>query len=124
MERVTTIYSSVSLASDGTVADITAAPIRDGRLSIHAVIHNGAGIAPTDSPVGVWELWVSSDNVTFYQLTSAAIVSALAPIAAVGDTLVSEWVIFENTPGKYLKLRYNQTSGGLTSGVALIHISS
>ena len=125
MERITTIYTDVSLAVDGTLADFKAAEIRDGRVSIHVVVHNGAGIAPTDAPVGVWELWTSVDNVTYYQLTSAAIVSALAPLAAIGNTLVSEWVVFENMAGKYLKVRYNQTSGSAVAGLeGLVHIAS
>ncbi len=126
MERISTVYTDVSLAADGTIADFRAAPVRDGRVSIHVVVHvsGNTASAPTDTPVGVWELWVSVDGTTYYQLTSAAIVSALAPLAATGNNLISEWVVFENTPGKYLKVRYNQTSGGLTTGRALVHIAS
>ena len=125
MERIRTTYSSVLLAADGTVADIASFPIRQGgEVSIYCAIDNGAGIAPTDTPVGVWELWVSANGTDFYQITSAAIVAELALIAPNGNNLVSAWAVFANVPGYLAKIRYNATSGGATSARATLHIAS
>jgi hypothetical protein len=116
--------TALSLAADTTLAATRSVVMQDGHLSIHVSIDNGAGIAPTDTPVGVWELYTSGDGINFYRLTNAAIVAELALIAPNGNNLVNAWAVFSNVPGTAAKLLYNQTSGGGTSAVATIDITT
>lgn len=113
------------LSADDVVANLTGLPIRyQGYVSIQVFIDNGAGIAPTDSPVGVWELYVSTDGIKYTRLTNSLVDTELAKIAATGNNLIDTFAMFTGVPGTWLKLRYNQTSGGATSARADVYIAT
>ena len=124
-------FNNATIAADMVVANLQAVSVRyGGHVSIQCRIDNGAGAAPSDTPAGVWELWCSSDGVTFTQYTNSAIVTELAKIAPNGNNLVEAWAVFEpgNTPGGIpgtsFKLRYNATSGGAGNSRATVHITT
>lgn len=87
----------------------------DGRLDIQVVVDNGAGIAPTDTPAGTWQLWCSSDpdGQIWSRVTSAE--TELAKVAPVGNTLVSAYAVLEDVPGTQFRLLYVRTGGGATA---------
>jgi hypothetical protein len=117
-----TIHSAIALNADQVVADC--APINigpNGVLWLQCLIDNGAGGNPSDSPIGVWELYFAdSPTGRFSIVTAAEIVTELAKIAAVGNTAVDAWVKFKGLPRGYAKIRYNQTSGGSGSSRATV----
>jgi hypothetical protein len=123
-DRNTLVFSAL-LAADAVVADVPVITLqKGGHLGIHVTIDNGAGSAPADSPVGVWELWLSVDGTNFYQYTTAAIVTELALVATNLNNLVSAWSVFANIPGAFAKVRYKRTSGGGTSARAVVHLAA
>ncbi len=122
--RTTTKYRAVSLAATTTLAGTTAVELREnGHLSINASIYSGAGIAPVDTPVGVWQLWFSGDGTNYDLLSTAATVAELALIAPNGNNLVDAWAVFSNAPGKFVKVLYIRSSGGATAK-ANLHITT
>ena len=125
-ERINTpYYYNNSLAADGVVASLGFVRLRyEGNIDIQCVIDNGSGGAPSDSPVGVWELWCSGDGTTFSPYTTSAIVTELAKIAPNGNNVVSAYAVIPGVPGLYVKLRYNQTSGGGTNAKATVNITA
>lgn len=103
--------TGLTLAADEVLASTSAVKLRDlGTLQVQAVIDNGAGIAPTSTPVGTWELYGSADGVNFSRDLDAT--AELAKIAAQGNVLVSSWAKFVNAPGIWVKLVYKRGSGG------------
>jgi len=125
MNEPRSITRTATLAADETVANLPAVALQiGGHLDIHVSIDNGAGIAPTDTPVGVWELWCSSNGVDFYLYNPAAVISELALIAPNGNNLVDAWAVFANVPGTAVKVRYNASSGGATSARAILQITT
>lgn len=88
---------------------------KGGEFNAQVLIDNGSGSAPTDNPVGSWQLWSSANGQDFSQVTSPAIDAELAKIAPAGNTLVSKWAVFTNVPGTEAKLLYVATSGGATT---------
>lgn len=126
-ERLVSQYYSnaAALASDGVVASLGTVSVNyAGHVSIQCRIDNGAGAAPTDTPVGVWELWVSNNGNDYIQFTNALVVAELAKIAPNGNNLVEAWAVFDGMPGTSFKLRYNATSGGAGNSRATVRISS
>lgn len=113
--RVTLLSASEVLAN---VPFVSLYP--NGELSAHVVIDNGAGGAPSDSPVGTWELWTSGDGVNYEQQVDPAITSELAKIAAVGNAKVTKSANFVGVPGVAAKLVYVRGSGGASSARATI----
>jgi len=106
--------TGVSLAADEVIASTPYVSIKHGgTLSIQCVIHGAAlADAPSNTPVGVFELYTSADGVE-YSLVSEAI-TTLPAIAPNGNNRVSAWANFSNTPGVRAKVRYKRTSGGAT----------
>jgi hypothetical protein len=105
--------TAVTLAADEVVADLPYVSLRfGGFLAIQGIIHNVSGLAnaPTDTPVGVFELWASADDTNYSLVPDAAV--KLANIAPNGNNVVSSWAVFENAPGTRIKVRWNNTSGG------------
>lgn len=118
-------FNDEALSADHVVADLESIEIRySGFLSIQCYIDNGSGAAPTDSPVGVWELYVSSDGTLFTRWVTSAVTNELALIAPNGNNVVDALAVFQNVPGRYVKLRYNRTSGGGTDAKATVHLSA
>jgi len=87
----------------------------DGRLDIQMNIDNGAGLAPTDTPAGSWQLWCTSDpeGALWSRVTSAD--EELKKIAPNGNALVSAYAVLEDVPGTSFKLLYVRTGGGAAS---------
>lgn len=118
-------YFQASMSSDGVLANLTPLSIRyGGYASIQVLIDNGAGGAPTDNPVGVWELYSSTDGSRFAPVTGTAVTSELAKIAPNGNNVVNTFAIFDKFPGRFLKLRYNQTSGGTGNSRMTVDITT
>jgi uncharacterized protein YmfQ (DUF2313 family) len=113
-ERVTTTWFDRAVMSVSTVNTNTGyVAIRySGYVSIHVVIDDGAGNAPTDAPTGTFEIWSSSDGITFTQYVNGVVTAEMSKIAAVGNALVGNFAIFDGMPGQFLKVRYNRVSGG------------
>jgi len=120
------IARTAQLSATETVANLPAAALQTGgHVDVHVSIDNGTvGVAPTDTPVGVWELWCSSNGTDFYQYAPAELVDQLALIAPNGNNLVDAWAVFSNLPGTAVKVRYNATSGGELGSRAVLHITT
>jgi len=118
-------YNASPLSASGVVADLAAVSIRyAGHVSIQCKIAKADGSAPTDTPVGVWELWVAADGQNFEQFTNAAIVNELAKIAPNGNNVVKAFAVFDGMPGTSFKVRYNRSSGGGTDATTTVHITT
>lgn len=121
----TQLSRNITLDADETLANVPAIPLQvGGELGVHVYITNGAGIAPTDSPVGVWEIYLSCDGQNYYRYASTAITAELANCAATGNNLINAWSVFSQLPGTSAKVIYNATSGGLTSATAFVQLSA
>lgn len=96
----------------------------DGRLDLQVVVDNGAGIAPTDTPAGTWQLWCSSDpkREVWSRVTDAE--TTLAKVAPNGNNLVSAYAVLEDVPGTAFKLLYVRSSGGQTSARARVFVTT
>ena len=90
-----------------------------GELNVQCLIDNGAGLAPTDTPVGVWQLWTDYGGGVFTRQTSTAIDAELAKIAPNGNNLVNAAATFPPVPGTNAVLVYVRTSGGATARAIL-----
>lgn len=122
-------FNNHVLNADMVVADLAAVELKyGGYLSIQCRIDNGAGGAPTDTVVGIWELWVSSDGETFTQWDPAAVTTELGRIAGTGNNLIEEVASFPigtlAVPGQYVKVRWNLTSGGAGNSRATMHLTT
>jgi hypothetical protein len=107
-------YADFTLGASQAESAVQAVALaEDGRLDIQVVIDNGAGAAPTDTPVGTWKLFSSADGSTYSHVLDAD--ETLAKIAPSGNVLVSRWVMLEDVPGTSCKLVYTRTSGGAAS---------
>jgi hypothetical protein len=114
--RRNTKFPDITLGASQDISTVKSTSLgSDGRLDVQVVIDNGAGVAPTDTPAGAWQLWSSSDpdGVLWSRVTSAD--TELAKIAPSGNTLVSAYAVLEDVPGTSFKLVYARTSGGATS---------
>lgn len=80
----------------------------DGFLSLRCTIDNGSGGPPTDAPVGFWELY-AGDGDSYTLVVAAA--TELAKIHPTGVKL-SAVAIFEDVPGRLVKVPYLRSSGG------------
>lgn len=85
---------------------------RSVRLTFTASITNGAGAAPTSTPVGTWTLFFSHDGVEYFQISTADVAAELAFIAAAGNTLVRKAAIIHDPPGRWIRASYTRGSGG------------
>lgn len=94
-----------------------------GYLGIQAQIDNGAGGAPSDAPVGTWELWVASDGRTYGQLATQLATAQLANIASNGNNVVRSFAVFRGVPGTHAKIRYKRTSGGGGNSRAMLIVT-
>lgn len=124
-------FNEVSLGASTVLADRAAVELKySGLLSIQAHIHNGSGSASSDTPVGVWRLYVSSDGELFTAWPNAsaaeytAVTAQLDLVNPNGNAVVNEVAVIENVPGKYVKLAYVRSSGGGTDAVATVHLST
>lgn len=122
----TEYHNGLDLGASVTAASITAlVELKyQGFLSVQVVIDNGAGAAPSDTPVGLWTLWASTDGVDFSQLDAAAVTTELAVIAPNGNNVVSECAVFQNCPGRYVKVAYARTSGGGGNTDCHVHLTT
>lgn len=103
--------SSSPLASDAVLADIEAISIRfGGYVSIQCKIDDGSGGAPSDTPVGAWELYSSVDGINYSKVSAAD--AELAKIAPNGNNVVEAFALLSGVPGTSIKIAYNRTSGG------------
>jgi hypothetical protein len=117
-------FDNVALAASTVLADTSEIAIgAEGYVAIQVLIDNGAGGAPTDTPVGVWELHASGDGKRFTPVAYANLTTELARIAPNGNNLVDAWAIITGLPGCAIKLRYLRTSGGGTNARATVHVS-
>lgn len=93
-----------------------------GNLWVQALIDNGTkDVAPTDLPMGTWQLWLSaSESVGFTRFTLAESGNfSLAGLAAVGNTLVNAMANFIDVPAGFGRLVYARASGGTASRATL-----
>ena len=93
-----------------------------GQLSVHCVIDGGSsGVAPSDSPVGAWQLYLAGDEAAPYIRCKAAEHGrlSLADIAPSGNALVNAFANFAHVPLARCKLIYQRTSGGTTARATL-----
>lgn len=109
------IHNQVFLSTDQSLSDcppINVGP--SGILWFQCLIDNGAGGAPSDLPLGVWEFYFADSSTgRFSIVTDSEIVAELAKIAPTGNNAkVDAWVRFSGLPRGFAKLLYNQTSGG------------
>ncbi|HMJ16585.1 MAG TPA: hypothetical protein VK524_34460 [Polyangiaceae bacterium] len=95
-----------------------------GHVSIVMEISNGAGIAPTDTPLGTWVYETSIDGTKWIPETDTAITTPIGTLAAVGNTLVSKVAKLSNVGGKWGRLRYVYTSGGAVSAKVSAAVST
>jgi hypothetical protein len=119
------VFDLLSLAASSTVAstpEISIGP--EGYVALQVFIDNGAGAAPSDTPVGVFELHCSGDGTRYTPRTNAAIVAELALVAPNGNNVVDAWAVIPGVPGTTVKLRYVRTSGGGTDARATVHAST
>lgn len=89
-----------------------------GYLSIDVFVDNGtSNQAPTDNPVGVWQLWIATGSGPFSQLVDDAgeIAGKLAKLSPNANNVVAGRAVFSNVPGTVAKLLYVRTSGGATA---------
>lgn len=122
MPRTTvTMLNRASLATDSDTEALANTPwievFEGGELSISCVIDNGAGAAPTDTPIGVWELYCAPTSATegFVPVVVEQLTAALGRIAPNGNVRIRGWVILRGVPGKFAKVRYKALSGGASS---------
>jgi uncharacterized protein YmfQ (DUF2313 family) len=114
-----------AMSADFVLADVAPVEIKySGFLSLQTIIDNGAGAAPTDTPVGVFEVWISSDGTDYTHWDPSATTTELARIAPNGNNVVNEVAVLTSVPGQYAKVLYNQTSGGGTDAKVTMHISA
>jgi hypothetical protein len=114
-----------TMAADDVVANLGSVSIRyQGFVSFQVYVDNGSAAAPSDSGIGVWELYYSTDGVRFSRLSNALVDAELAKIAVLSNTLVDATAIFTGVPGKFIKLRYNQTSGGAGNSRCDVYITT
>jgi hypothetical protein len=110
--------SDLTLALDVAVGEA-------GYVALQVLIDNGAGAAPSDAPIGVWELHCSAGpGVRFTPVTGTVVTAELAKIAATGSALVDAWAILIGVPGSRCKFKYKRTSGGAGNSRATIDVSS
>lgn len=99
-----------------------------GHVSFQVTIDNGAGGNPSDTPVGSWKIYATSDGVNFTEVKDASgdteIADELAKIAPNGNTAVSAYAIFDNFPGTAGKIAYVRSSGGGTDASARVCVTS
>lgn len=102
----------------GASTDNDAVPVlrvdrEDRYLAVQVIIDNAANNgAPTDTPMGTIELWSrSAKEVEWSLVDEKCVTDELARVAAVGNTRISKWAVFEGVPGEAV-FRYNRTSGG------------
>jgi hypothetical protein len=105
---------------------ITIRPL--GELAIQCQIDSGVGTAPTgsapsDTPVGTFQLWAAAGTADFTRLTSTAIDAELAKLAPNGNNLVNAIAIFKGVPGHSAKIIYVYGSGGAASRCRLTFAS-
>lgn len=108
------IHNAIALGADQALSDCPAINVGpSGILWFQCLIDNGIGGAPTDAPIGVWELYFA-DSVggRFSIVTDSEIVAELAKVSAAGNAVVDGWVRFSGLPRGLAKLLYNKTSGG------------
>ena len=119
-ERTSQLWKNqATLSASDTVANLPSVPVRyEGYVSIQALVASATSIAtatpaaPSDAPLGTWELYFSGDGALFTRLNRSDIDAELAKIKPAGSVLVNDAAIFTGFPGKFLKLRYNRASGG------------
>lgn len=119
-------YFQAPMNADGVVADLASIPVRYGGLvAIQALIDNGSGGAPTDSVAGVFEIYFSTEGTRFTRATDAAIDAELLKIAALGNNaIVNRFAIFDRVPGRFMKLRWNNTGGGAGNSRMTVDITT
>lgn len=119
-------HNEINLGADVTEAAITElVELKyQGFLSAQCIIDNGAGAAPSDTPIGVWRLYGSVDGETFTEIVSSDITTELALIAPNGNNVVGAWAVFTNVPGRYVKLAYDRTSGGGGNSSCTVHLTT
>jgi hypothetical protein len=99
-----------------------------GELSIQCLIDNGVGTAatasaPSDTPVGTFQLWVAAGQADYVRLTSTAIDAELAKLAPNGNNLVNAMAVFKGVPGHSAKIVYVYGSGGAATRCRLYFAS-
>jgi uncharacterized protein YmfQ (DUF2313 family) len=109
---------ALSAHIDGAPFDIRYA----GHVSIVAEITNGLGAAPTDTPVGAWELHVSGDGTNWVKDTEASYVTELAKIAPNGNNIVRAVSKLTNVGTMFGRFRYQRTSGGAVDAKVTAHV--
>ncbi|MDB4989907.1 MAG: hypothetical protein JWN04_5085 [Myxococcaceae bacterium] len=74
-------------------------------------VDDGAGGAPSDSPVGTWQLQRSLDGgVTWFRVLDAD--ADLSKAATTGNKVANGMVIFNGLQGENWRLAYVRASGG------------
>jgi uncharacterized protein YmfQ (DUF2313 family) len=86
-----------------------------GHVSFVLEISNGSGGAPSDTPVGAWVYETSIDGVKWIAETDTAITTPVATLNPNGNNIVSKVAKLPAVGGKWGRLRYAYTSGGLTN---------
>lgn len=113
--HVTYYNAANALGASATLSTLPTIEVRySGYLSIQCTIDNGAGAAPSDAPVGVWELYSSADGTSFTRVgaSDSGLAAELAKVAPNGNNLVDAFAVLDALPGRFIKVRYNRTSGG------------
>lgn len=87
----------------------------DFRWTLGINIDNGAGAAPSDAPVGTWQLQIYLGGSQWFRVFDAD--AQLAMLAPSGNAVVNGAITFRGVPGKQHRLAYVRTSGGGSSSI-------
>jgi hypothetical protein len=105
------VMTTNNLGATFTTGAISISP--DTREVLLAVdITNGAGIAPTSTPVGAWTAEWSWDGVLWFLLDDADVATQLGKLAPNGNNIVRRSAKFYGLPGSLLRLTFTRSSGG------------
>lgn len=117
--------TTITLAADSSLdatPEITVGP--QGFVAFQVLVDNGAGAAPSDTPIGTWLLHASAGTRFTPIANIPDLTTMLARVAPAGNTLIDAWVILLDVPGSRAKLQYKFGSGGAGNSRATVDVSS
>lgn len=89
-------------------------------VAIGIYIDNGAGAAPTDTPVGSFTLQTSWDASRWFDYPDAS--SALAAVSPTGNAVLSKAAVVRSVCAKYARVVYTRSSGGGTNSACTVYV--
>lgn len=113
------VFERLPLGQTTELVDCTPVPVgMGGHLDLSVDIANAAGAAPSDAPVGTWQLWTSTgfksdDDANYKPIELAQLTQALTALNPTGNNaVVSKTLTMRGVPGKWVKVRYIRSTGG------------